>query len=262
MKQAVTHQKRGKSLWISINRPEASNALNDDVIHGLSAGLKIAAADEDILAVVLSGTGERAFCAGGDLTPNAGGSGSLLQFDYSRTHTSYGELLREVKRFDLPLIARVNGAVMAGGMGILSMCDMAVAADDVKLGLPEVKIGAFPMQVAAVMQDLVGRRKFTEMCLTGEPITAAQALEIGLINYAVPRSQLDEKVDWLISRLVDKSPAAVRRGKNALHAIWDMTFEQAISYMEHQLGTMVLTRDAVEGIGAFNEKRKPVWTGR
>lgn len=263
MEDIVSQELKGKTLWLTINRPKASNALNNAVLSGIGQGLTRAThSNGEILAVVLTGAGERAFCAGGDLTPNAGGAGSLLQFDYADTHSTYAELLRQVNRFELPLIARVNGAVMAGGMGVLCMCDMAVAASDTRLGLPEVKIGAFAMQVAVVMQHLIGRRKFTELCLTGEPITATEAMEIGLVNYTVPRDELDQKVDWLVGRLIDKSPSSIRRGKNALRAIADMTFEQAMSFMEAQLTTMVLTQDAVEGFRAFNEKRAPVWTGR
>jgi methylglutaconyl-CoA hydratase len=249
---------RGQVLWMTINRPAHRNAMSEGVMQGLSAALARASQDREILVAVLTGTGDRAFCAGADLKHDS----SFLEFDYSDCHTSYGELLRQANRFEKPLIARVNGHVMAGGMGLLSMCDMAVAADDVRFGLPEVKIGAFPMQVASVMQHLIPRRKFVEMCLTGEPITAAEALEFDLVNHVVPRTELDAKLDWLIARLTDKSPAAIRRGKNALRAIAEMTFEQSISFTEAQLGTVVLMKDAIEGIAAFNEKRPPRWAGK
>lgn len=250
---------RDRVLWITINRPEVSNSISEGVLEGISTALIDAGKRRDeILAVVLTGAGERAFCAGADLKPDS----TFLKFDYSDTHTRYAELFRQANRFELPLVARVNGHVMAGGVGLLSMCDMAIAADDVRIGLPEVKIGAFPMQVASVMQHLVTRRKFTELCLTGEPASAAEAFEFGLLNYVVPRAQLDEKVNWLLSRLVDKSPAAIRRGKNALRAIADMGFEQSLSFTEHQLSTVVLMDDAVEGRASFNEKRKPKWTGK
>jgi enoyl-CoA hydratase/carnithine racemase len=147
-------------------------------------------------------------------------------------------------------------------MGILTMCDIAIAADTALFGLPEVKIGLFPMQVAALLQMVLPRRKFAEMCITGEPITAAEALEYDLVNYVVPAAELDAKVDWLLARVVDKSPTAIRRGKYALRAMQDMTFEQALSYAEVQIGSMVHTEDATEGLRAFNEKRRPVWTGR
>lgn len=255
----VLHEMRGRVLHLSINRPKVSNSMSAEVLAGISAGLDYAQRHRnDVLCVVLTGVGDRAFCAGADLKPDS----SFLRFDYSETHSAYADLLRQANRFDIPLIARVNGHVMAGGVGLLSMCDMAVAADDVRIGLPEVKIGAFPMQVASVLQHLVTRRKFAELCLTGEPATAAEAVQFGLINYAVPRAELDAKVQWLVDRIVDKSPAAIRRGKNAMRAIADMPLEASLSFTEHQLPTIMLMEDAAEGRAAFNEKRAPRWTGR
>ncbi len=100
------------------------------------------------------------------------------------------------------------------------------------------------------------------MCITGEPISAQEALEIGLINYVVEPTDLDAKTQWLIDRTINKSPTAIRLGKHALRAISDMTFEQSLAYMENQIVSLALTEDASEGISAFNEKRAPVWTGR
>lgn len=254
----VVQELKNGVLWVTINRPEFRNAISQGVIEGISAALTGAGRNREVLAVVLTGAGDRAFCAGADLKPDS----TFLKFDYSETHTSFGELFRQVNRFELPLVARVNGHALAGGVGLLSMCDMAIAADDVRIGLPEVGIGAFPMQVASMMQNLVLRRKFVELCLTGEPATADEALQMGLVNYVVPRAQLDEKVAWLLARLTGKSPTAIRRGKNALRVIADMSFEQSISFTEAQLGTVVLTEDAIEGRAAFNEKRRPKWTGR
>lgn len=245
-------------VWITINRPQVRNAINEEVIVGISDGLHQAAQREDARAVVITGAGDKAFCAGADLQPNS----SIFDFDFSQPRTEYADLLRQAIACDLPLIARVNGTCMAGGMGLLSMCDMAIASSEVKFGLPEVKVGMFPMQVASVMQDLIPRRKFVEMCITGEPLSAQEALEMGLVNYVVDPGELDAKVDWLLGRITDKSPTAIRRGKNALRAIADMTFAQSISYTEAQLGSLRMTRDAGEGLAAFVEKRKPMWTGK
>ncbi len=255
----VLQEVRDKVMHLTINRPEVSNSMSADVLAGLAAGLDHATRHPgDVLCVVLTGAGERAFCAGADLKPDS----SFLQFDYSQTHSAFADLLRQANRFDIPLIARVNGHVMAGGVGLLSMCDLAIAADDIRIGLPEVRIGAFPMQVASVLQHLVTRRKYAELCITGEPATAAEAHAFGLLNYVVPRAELDAKIQWLVSRIVDKSPAAIRRGKNAMRAIADMPMEASLSFTEHQLTTVVLMEDAVEGRAAFNEKRAPQWKGR
>ncbi|WP_349607803.1 enoyl-CoA hydratase/isomerase family protein [Cupriavidus sp. DF5525] len=256
--QCVVVEVRNDVCWITINRPELRNAINEDVIAGISSGLTLAGSTPDVRAVVLTGAGERAFCAGADLRPNS----NIFDFDFSQPRTDYADLLRQAVAFDIPLIARVNGACMAGGMGLLTMCDMAVASTKAQFGLPEVKVGMFPMQVASVMQHLIPRRKFAEMCITGEPLSAQEALDIGLVNYVVEPTELDGKVDWLLGRITDKSPTAIRRGKNALRAIADMTFAQSIAFMEAQLGSLRMTADAAEGLAAFAEKRRPAWTGK
>ncbi|MBA1148176.1 enoyl-CoA hydratase/isomerase family protein [Ectothiorhodospiraceae bacterium WFHF3C12] len=255
--QEVLHERRGHELWITINRPEKRNAINQAVIAGIREGYEQAHADPDIRVIVLTAAGEKAFCAGADLQPGKG-----FAFDFSQPNVEYADLLRLASGSTVPSIARVNGVCMAGGMGLLCMVDMAVAPDDVIFGLPEVKVGVFPMQVLSLMQRLVPQRVLREWCFTGEPFPAEEARIHGLVNHVVPRGELDEKVDWLIERLSDKSPTAIRRGKYAMRAIEGMTFEQAIAYTESQIGTMALTEDAKEGLAAFNEKRKPQWTGR
>ena len=162
----------------------------------------------------------------------------------------------------MPMIARVNGHCLAGGMGLFAMCDMAVAAEHASFGLPEVKIGLFPAQVLSVLQHLAAPRHIAEMCITGEPISAARAAEIGLVNHVAPAGELDAKTDWLVQRVAGKSPTAVRRGKAMMRAAFDMTFEQSISYLETQIMTLALTEDAKEGRASFVEKRAPNWTGR
>lgn len=255
--QEVLLERRDHALWITINRQEKRNAINQAVIQGIREGYEQAHADPDIRVIVLTAAGEKAFCAGADLQPGKG-----FAFDYSQPNVEYADLLRLASGSTVPSIARVNGVCMAGGMGLLGMVDMAVAPDDVVFGLPEVKVGVFPMQVLSLLQRLVPQRVLREWCFTGEPFPADEARAHGLVNHVVPRDALDAKVDWLIGRLTDKSPTAIRRGRYALRAIEGMTFEQAIAYTESQIGTMALTEDAKEGLAAFNEKRKPQWTGR
>jgi enoyl-CoA hydratase/carnithine racemase len=151
---------------------------------------------------------------------------------------------------------------MAGGMGLLCMTDMAVAADTALFGLPEVKVGVFPMQVMSLLQQIASRRLINEWALTGEPFDAQAALAAGLLNYAVPAADLDAKIDWLVKRLIDKSPTAIRRGKYAMRAIASMSFDEAIAYTESQIALTAMTEDAKEGLKAFSEKRKPVWPGK
>ena len=254
---AVLTEKRGHALWVTINRPDKRNAINKDVVAGIRDGWRQAHADKDVRVVVLTAAGEKAFCAGGDLQPGAG-----FAFDLSQPNIDYADMLREVQNSTLPSIARINGVCMAGGIGLLCMTDMAIAADHVQFGLPEVKIGLFPMQVLSLLQAIVPRRTVREWCLTGEPFGAAEAKEAGLLNHVVPTAELDAKTQWLIDRLAGKSPTAIRRGKYAMRALSSMSFDEGIAFTESQIALLAMTEDAKEGLASFNEKRKPAWTGR
>ena len=254
---AVLYEKRGRAFWITIDRPDKRNAINAEVIAGIRDGYARAHADPEVRVIVLTAAGEKAFCAGGDLQPGKG-----FAFDLSRPNIDYADLLRESQNSTLPSIARVNGVCMAGGMGLLCMTDLAVAADHATFGLPEVKIGVFPMQVLSLLQHIAPRRLVREWALSGEPFGAAEAKEAGLVNHVVPAAELDARTEWLIDRIAGKSPTAIRRGKYAMRAIEAMSFDQAIAYTESQIALLALTEDAKEGLASFNEKRKPVWTGR
>ncbi|MDB5548960.1 MAG: enoyl-CoA hydratase [Tardiphaga sp.] len=258
MSNQVLLEKRDRALWITINRPEKRNALNAEVIAGLAQGYRQAHDDADIRVIVLTGAGDKACCAGADLQ----NSGAAFAMDFAKPNVDYADLLRLSQSATKPSIARVGGVCMAGGMGLLCMTDMAVAADHVQFGLPEVKVGVFPMQVMALLQDIAPKRLIAEWSLTGEPFDAHAAKHAGLLNYVVPAADLDAKVDWLIARLVDKSPTAIRRGKYAMRAIGAMSFDESIAYTESQIALLALTEDAKEGLKAFGEKRKPVWPGK
>lgn len=250
-------EQRGLVLWLTINREARRNAMSHDVLAGMQQAIDAAQTNREILAIVITGVGTKAFCAGADLQ-----SAHAFTTDYSDPTGHLARLLRSAKASHIPLIARVNGACMAGGMGLMAMCDMAVCAPEAIFGLPEVKVGVFPAQVLAVLQHLIPRRKLAEMCLTGESLTSAQALDIGLINYVSSDEGLDVKLQWLLDRVLDKSPAAIRRGLYTMKKIEAMSFEEAMSFTESQIALFTLTEDAKEGQKAFQEKRKPVWTGR
>ncbi len=256
MEKELLVERRDQVLWLTINREARRNALNGAVVADIRCALADVEGDPSVLAVVLTGAGERAFCAGADLQ-----SGSSFSFDYSEPYQWLAELLRQARRATVPLIARVNGACMAGGMGLLAMCDMAVASRDAIFGLPEVKVGLFPAQVLSVLQHQVPRRVLNELCLTGETIDAQRALDSGLVNYLADAGELDARLDWLLARVLDKSPAAIRRGLYTLKRIEVLPFEQSMAFTESQIGLFALTEDAKEGQLAFREKRKPQWTG-
>jgi enoyl-CoA hydratase/carnithine racemase len=255
---SVVLEKRGQAFWVTINRPEKRNAINADVVAGIAKGYRTAHDDADIRVIVLTGAGDKAFCAGADLV----NTGAAFAFDFAKPNVDYADLLRLAQNATKPSIARVNGVCMAGGMGLLCMTDMAVAAENAIFGLPEVKVGVFPMQVMSLLQDIAPRRLINEWALTGEPFDARTAQAAGLLNHVVPAAELDAKLDWLIGRISDKSPTAIRRGKYAMRAIAAMSFDQAIAYTESQIALTAMTEDAKEGLAAFAEKRKPAWKGK
>ncbi len=257
-KNSVILEKRGQALWITINRPEKRNAINGDVIAGIANGYRTAHDDREVRVIVLTGAGDKAFCAGADLQ-NTGGA---FAADFAKPNVDYADLLRLSQNATKPAIARVGGVCMAGGMGLLCMTDMAVASDHVMFGLPEVKVGVFPMQVMSLLQSIAPRRLVNEWAITGEPFDARAAQAAGLLNYVVPQAELDAKLDWLIGRIADKSPTAIRRGKYAMRAIASMSFDESIAYTESQIALLAMTEDAKEGLKAFGEKRKPSWPGK
>ncbi len=243
-------------MTLTINRPAQRNALNSAVIEMLAENFREVAASE-VRAIVVTGSGDRAFCAGADLA-----SEDAFNADCSRPHSAYADLLRLARSIDVPIIGRINGSCMAGGMGLLAICDLCIAADHAVFGLPEVKVGLFPMQVLALLQSLIPRRHVAELCFTAKPITAERAREIGLINRVVPGDQLDESVSALLETILANSPMAIRRGKYAMTAIESMSAEQALAFMEGQLNLVLLTDDAREGIDAFKGRRQPVWRNK
>jgi methylglutaconyl-CoA hydratase len=254
----VLTEKRGHALWVTINREARRNSIDDAAILAMTDALTAAERDNDVRVVVLTAVGDKGFCSGADLSAGSG----TFQFDTSQASLPYTRLLKKAKELELPIVARINGHCVAGGMGLLAMSDMAVAADHAKFGVPEVKVGVFPMIVTSVLQSLIPPRKLSEMALTGELISAAEALELNLVNYIVPTAQLDEKVNWLLGRIVDKSPTGIRRGKFAMHRSAGMSFDDRLAYLESMIVSMAMTQDAAEGRKAFQEKRPPVWTGR
>ncbi len=255
MSEPVLTERRGAALWITINRPERRNAINNAVITGIDAGLRRAREEKGVRVVVLTGAGEKAFCAGGDLQQGT----SVFDDDASEPTTDFGRLARFAHGMPLPMVARINGACVAGGTGLMALCDIAVAADHARFGLPEARVGVFPFQVHAYFRKLILPRHVAELALLGELVDANRAREMGLVNFVVPAAELDAKVAWVCERLALNSPAAVRRGKYAMAAMEAMAFHEALSFAEGQIMLTAAAPDAAEGLAAFNEKRKPRW---
>lgn len=251
----VLVERRGATMWITINRVDRRNAINNDVIVGIGEGLERAVEEEGVRTAVLTGAGEKAFCAGGDLQQGT----SVFGDQVDEPTTDFGRLARFVEALPITTVARINGACVAGGMGLMALCDMAVAADHARFGLPEARVGVFPMQVQVYFRNIILPRHMAELCFTGELIGAERACEMGLVNYVVPGAELDEKTDWICQKLAMNSPIAIRRGKYAMAAMQHMNFREALAFAEGQIMLTAMTGDASEGLAAFSEKRKPRW---
>jgi len=240
---------------LTINREDRRNAISIETIKLFLKYLDQAEKDSDIRVVLITGTGSRAFCSGADLGGDAGG-------DIRQGVKIYARLLKRLAGFPKPVVARVNGACMAGGMGFMLACDIVIARNDAKFGTPEVNVGLWPMMIGALIFRNTLRKKAMEMVLLGERLTAAQALEMGLITRVVQPESLDEAVNGVLQSLAQKSPIGIKIGKEAFHAMADMPFEAAVDFLSGKIVEVAATEDAREGITAFIEKRTPVFKGR
>ncbi len=258
MTDGVRIEREGAVLTLVIDREARRNALNEAVAAGIVNGLDRAEADRSVRAVVLTGAGDKAFCAGGDLQPAA--DGTPFTIDAADPRHYVARLLRRMDACRLPLIARVNGHALAGGFGLVCACDLVVAREDALLGVTEVKVGLFPMMILPYLLRVLPYRTMMELCLTGEPVKASEIAGANLVNYVVPAGELDAKTHWLIDRITGKSPTGIRLGKQALTKIREMSTDSALEYAQFMLANMARTRDAREGFAAFAEKRAPDWT--
>ena len=241
-----------------INREAQRNAISAEALDLFLDSMDRAENDDAVRVVLVTGTGDRAFCAGADLAAGIGGSGEKGADAFSR----YAGLLKRLAGCPKPTVARVNGSCMAGGMGLMLACDIAIATDKAKFGTPEVNVGLFPMMIGAAIFRNVTRKKAMEMVLLGERLGADAALEMGLLTRVVAPEDLDREVAQVLDTLKSKSPIGMKIGKEAFYRMADMPFEEALDYLSGKLGEVAATEDAVEGITAFIEKRKPVFRGK
>jgi len=254
----LTYDVRDGVATVTINRPERRNALNEAVLVELLRACEAVEADPAARVLVLTGSGDKAFSAGADLTP-PGGDGFLA------AHEKRGLLPKVFLAFSQigkPTIARLAGHALAGGLGLVLACDFAIAADDVELGTPEVHRGLMPYMVLALLRRHVPRKKALELMLLGERISASEAVSYGILNKAVPRANLDAAIADYASRLKQKSAAILALGKHAFYRTEDMALADGLDYMRSQLSLNLLSEDAAEGVLAFVEKREPVWKDR
>jgi enoyl-CoA hydratase len=256
--ETVLYDVRAPVAWLTINRPERRNAINRQVQLDLIAALMDAKRDGDVRAVVLTGAG-KAFCAGGDLGGMTAGASAA---DLHHERGSFTDLFRAMRGLGKPILAAVNGHALAGGMGLAMGCDIVIASSDASFGMPEVNIGLWPMMITPAIVRAIGPRKALELMLTGDRITAEEAERIGAVNRVVAPEDFQQVIDETAAKLASKSPTIVRLGKDAFYAAQDMTFDQALNFLQGQFSVLLQSEDVREGITAFMEKREPRWTGR
>ncbi len=244
---------------VTINRPDRRNAMSNEVVERLTERIETLSDDEDVHVIVLTGAGDKAFCAGGDLG-DQGGGGGMLQMHYERG--GFADLLLTMNRCACPIVARVNGHALGGGLGLVLNSDIAVASTDADLGTPEIKLGLFPMMIISVIQRNMSRKRAMEMVLTGHKFPAEEAEQLDIVNYAVEPDELDEKVDELVDRINGFSPAILKLGRRAFYETQDMDFEEQLRSLHKDLTINTLTEDAGEGVMAFLQKREPEWEGK
>lgn len=252
----VLQQLHDGILTVTINRPEARNALNDAVLSGLYEAFERADADREVRVVVLTGAGDKAFCAGGDLSkfldPSGADSGQKDLF--VRLFTKMYEMRK-------PILTRVQGACLAGGFGLALATDMVIASDNASFGTPEIKVGLWPMMISAILYRDMSRKRAHELMYTGRTLSAAEALDWGIINAAVPVSELDARVQSVAGELAQRSSAVLGLGRRALAQTMDLAYLEALRVLQDGLGQVLATNDAKEGMRAFFEKRTPNFTG-
>lgn len=259
MADEVLYDVRDQVAWITLNRPEAMNAISDGVRAQLPQAIERAESDAAVRVMVISGNGERAFCAGADVKGFVEVE-SLTRLRQTRAHAHW---ILAFDRARKPIIAAIHGYCLGGGLEIALACDIRIAADDAKFGLPEVTRGTLPGAGGTQrLARVVGLGRALDIALSGEHISADDALRMGLVSRLVPRSQLTTTAEALALRIASHAPLSVLLTKEAVRGSLDTDLPTGLR-IEADLGTLIAsTEDRVEAGKAFREKRKPVFKGR
>ncbi len=254
MPDAVLYELRDQVAWLTIDRPEARNALNKAVRDGLRAAFERFNADDTAAAAVLTGAGDKAFCAGGDLKEMADTALKVPPRDFV-VH------LGRTLKVDKPVIAAVNGVAYAGGFLLAQQVDLVVAAEHARFAITEAKVGR-GSPWAAPLPWLIPPRVALELLMTGDPISAQRAYELGLVNKVVPAADLVAETQRLATTIAGNAPLSVRAAKALVYASAEMGWSAALDTGDRIYEKVYLSEDGQEGPRAFAEKRKPVWRGR
>lgn len=244
------------AAYLILDDPQRRNALSDALLDQLSAALGRAADDPRVRVIVLTSSHEKVFSSGGNLAAFADTRPTITKYQGLKR---FPDLFRTLTAINKPVVCAANGDVLAGALGIALACDLVIAKKSVRLGCPEINIGAFPFMISALIFRATGRLVANELMMTGRLLSADEALGAGLLNRVVPDAEFDDAVrDW-VADIASKSPLLLGLGKKALAATRDLPLDAALDYLQAQLALAFTTEDLVEGVSAFKEKRSPVW---
>ncbi|MEP6918378.1 MAG: enoyl-CoA hydratase-related protein [Acidobacteriota bacterium] len=248
----------GSTLRITLNRPELRNAFDEEVIASITSAANAAAEDATVRAVVLAGAG-KAFCAGADL----GWMSKAIAYTHRENLADAEDLARMLERLNtlpVPLIGRVHGAALGGGVGLAAVCDIVVAAEDAVFALSEVKLGILPAVISPYVVRKIGESAARELFLTGSRFSARRAREIGLVHEVVPDAQLDEAIERRLAEVRSSGPLAVAAAKALIREIGSKNPSDVIGFTTNSIAEQRVSPEGQEGMRAFLEKRKPRWT--
>lgn len=257
----LCEKKDGNQGWITLNRPERRNSISPKMTLELLDAFRKFDEDDQIKVVVLTGSGDKAFCAGGDLAPDPSGPQAFL--DRYESSRKFAELFRVFENFRKPIVGRINGDALGGGFGLAVACDITIVVETARMGTPEINIGLFPYVImATLIRNTSNPKKLLELMLTGERISAKEAEQYGFVNYVVPKEQLDQKVNDIIQKILSKSPAILRIGRRAYYTARELEFSKSLEMLSSMLSINMMAEDLIEGVSAFFQKRTPEWKGR
>jgi enoyl-CoA hydratase len=257
--EQLLHEVSDGVATVTLNRPDQRNALSAQMLTELVDALLRIRDDDEVRAFVLTGAGEKVFCAGADLGGFAADA-PLVQKHYGSDR--FLDFFKLMPRLGKPSLCAANGHVLAGGLGLALSCDLVIAKRGITFGTPEINVGAFPYMIMSLIYRNVPRKKVNEMILLGERMSAEQAVTHGLANKVVAEDEFDSAVGEWAAKLASKSPVLMRLGHDAMYRQQDMALDDALEYLRSQLSLTFTTEDIQEGVAAFFEKREPNWKGR
>lgn len=249
----------GHVATVTLNRPEQRNPLSQAMLRDLNSALSWCRDEPEVRVVVITGAGDRAFCAGADLASFDAGTSEEERHEGRR---AFVELFLLMSGLGKPIVGRINGHALAGGLGLAGSCDLLVAVDTATFATPEINVGVWPMMIQAVLTRNLPRKVLLEMMMLGERWTAMQLQAVGFVNRVVTRDLLDSTVAELAEKLAKKSPAVMRLGRHSFYRQQDMEFGAALDFLHAELLKVVRTEDSKEGVLAFFEKREPNFKGK